>query len=64
MKDKVIEILAKYCLKEIEEQKRMCKTMESAEIINDLPEPLKTKECERYSKLKKDSKILKEFLDE
>lgn len=64
MKDKVLEVLAKYCFKDLEEQKRMCKTMESAEVLNDLPEPLKTKENKRYSELKKDSKILKEHLND
>lgn len=63
MKDKILKILVKYQIKELEEQIRMCKTMHSMEVLDDLPNPLKTKEYKRYSELKKDSKDLKDYLN-
>ena len=64
MKDKVLRIVAKHFLKEINEQIRICKETEMAGLLEDLPEPVKTREKERYLELIKDSKILRDYLNE
>lgn len=61
---RVLKVIAKYILKELSEQIRISKEVKLAGVFDDLPEPLRTKEKKRYLELIKDSKILRDYLDE